>query len=172
MLDAAIGATVVAGPGTFVAPPEGVAGAEKRHDGAVAPRIDRRRLTLAALVALAFTIIGYGLSRAQTGDDNAQLTDPALEQQVPAPGSLVLRQSQVGVDLAPEYTGYLVIDGIRIPEDQYYREPALNQVFFTPGEGSDIEEFEPGAHTITAVFWKIPEGEAAARRVTWRFNVS
>jgi hypothetical protein len=172
MLDAAIRATVVAGPVTFVAPPEGVIAPKRRHDGGVLQRLDPRRLGLAALVALALTIIGYGLTKAKTGDDNAQLTDPALEQQVPAPGSLVLRQSQVGVDLAPDYTGYLVIDGKQIPEDQYYREPALNQVFFTPTEGSEIDEFDPGLHTITAVFWKITEGEQAARTATWRFNVS
>ena len=135
-------------------------------------RIDLRRLGLAALVALAVTMLVLGFTRAKTGDDNAQLVDPALEQQLPAPGSLVLRQFQVGVDLAPGYTGYLVIDRIQIPEDQLFRDDSLNQVFFTPGEGQVIEEFDPGSHTITAVFWKIEEGEQARRSATWSFNVS
>jgi hypothetical protein len=134
--------------------------------------LDLRRLGTAALVALAITLFAYGLAHAKTGDDNAKLVDPALEQQLPAPDSLVLRQSQVGVDLAPEYDGYLVIDGTRIPDDQEFKDTALNQVFFTPRKGSAIEEFDPGRHTIQAVFWKIAEGEAAARSATWNFNVS
>lgn len=135
-------------------------------------RLDPRKLGTAAVAALGLGLIVLGFARAQTGDEGLPPVDPAVEQQIPSPGSLVLRQSQVGVDLAPEYTGYLVIDDVRLPEDQLFTDPALNQVFFTPHEGADIEEFAEGAHRISAVFWKIAEGEATARSVSWTFRVS
>ena len=140
--------------------------------GGVARRIDLDKMGTAALVALALCLIALGISRTQTGDDDPSVIDPAVEAQVPRPGDLVLRQSQVGVDLAPEYTGYLVIDGIRIPDDQAFIDPALNQVFYTPHEGGDIEEFAPGTHRIEARFWKIAEDETTSRPVFWSFRVS
>jgi hypothetical protein len=110
--------------------------------------------------------------QAETGDDSVTVVDPGVEVLVPKPGDIVLRQSQVGVDLAPGYQGTLDIDSVPMPEDQLTLNDALNQVFFQPGTGKDVEEFTPGRHCVTAHFFRTIEGPELARTFSWCFNVS
>src|SRR5713226_8876079 len=81
----------------------------------VARALDVRRLGLSLVVAGALALIVFGFASAQTGDDAVEITDPAIERVLPLPGALVLRQSQVGADLASGYRGVLIIDGQEIP---------------------------------------------------------
>ena len=67
-----------------------------------------------------------------------------VERLIPPNGARELRQSELGIDLAPGYEGTLVVNGIEIPDDQLRHVPAQNQVFFTPGEGKAIEELDGG----------------------------
>ena len=82
------------------------------------------------------------------------------------------------------------MNGISIPEEQMEgaRDPASvdpddlaenglrpnnrNRVFFTPGPGKVIEEFDNGIVTITVRYF--PEGleDSSARSVTWQIRVS
>ena len=98
----------------------------------------------------------------------------------PQHGDLVLRQSQVGVDLAPGYRGVLIIDGQELPTTDLVAvdpatgaqpalaldaqfDPAQNTVLFTPREGATIESSTPGEHHgATAVYWKLDEAETLA----------
>jgi hypothetical protein len=149
-------------------------------------RLDWRRIVLSLVVVAALGMIAFGFALAETGDQNRRIDDAAVERAIPSPGSLVLRQSTVGVDLAPGYRGVLVIDGQEIPTydlvggeesatgavfDAQF-DPAQNTVYFTPREGSTIEKFAPGEHRVTAVFWKIGETRNNARSVTWSFKVA
>jgi hypothetical protein len=52
--------------------------------------------------------------------------------------SEVLRQAQIGIDLAPGWTGVLIINGTEIPEDQLTIIPELNQVFYQPADGKEV----------------------------------
>jgi hypothetical protein len=150
-------------------------------------RLDLRRLGASALIAGALALIVYGFASAQTGDQAVEINDPAIERVIPAPGSLVLRQSQVGADLAPGYRGVLVIDGNELPTDDVTApgaptstgpitgaqfDPAQNTVLYLPREGAVLPQFAPGEHHITVVYWKETETRDQAQQFDWTFNVS
>jgi hypothetical protein len=151
-------------------------------------RLNLGRLGASLLIAGALALIIYGFASAQTGDDAVEIHDPAIERVVPSPGSLVLRQSQVGIDLAPGYRGVLIIDGNELPTDDAQAPGAatsspssnlgavfdlgLNTVLYLPREGAILPDFAPGDHRITAVYWKLDETRDQARTFSWPFKVS
>jgi hypothetical protein len=143
---------------------------------------------LSAVIVAALGLIVWGFASAQTGDQAVHFSDRAIERVLPNPGELVLRQSQVGIDLAPGYRGLLVIDGQEIPTydaqapgaatpqavvnfDAQF-DPALNTVLFSPKQGATIEEFAPGDHRITAIYWEMSKTRDDARSFSWSFKVS
>jgi hypothetical protein len=153
-------------------------------------RIDWSKLAIAAIATLGIGLIVAGLAAARTGDERTpKITDPAVEQVFPKDGDLVLRQSQVGVDLAPGYRGVLIIDGQELPISDLVAidpatgaqpvlsldaqfDPAQNTVTFTPREGAAIESFAPGDHGATAVFWREGDSRLQGRSFSWQFKVS
>jgi hypothetical protein len=144
-----------------------------------------RRLGASLVIAIGLALIVWGFASAETGDSAVKITDPAIERVIPSPGSLVLRQSQVGADLAPGYRGVLIIDGQEIPTydvqagdgttvntlDAQF-DLAQNTVLFLPRQGATISEFAPGEHHITVVYWQLDETRDQARTFAWTFNVS
>lgn len=98
----------------------------------------------------------------------------AVQFLIPNAGSpSVLRQAEIGIDLHPGWVAVLQINGTEIPDDQYRRVDPENQVFFTPGEGREIEQLPPGKVTVTALVWRPIDGETreSARPITWSFSV-
>jgi hypothetical protein len=151
-------------------------------DVVASTRLDLRRLGASVFIAGALALIVYGFASAQTGDQAVEISDKAIERVIPSPGSLVLRQSQVGADLAPGYRGLLIIDGNEIPTydvggsnssafDAQF-DPAQNTVLFLPREGATVSQFAPGEHHITVVYWKIIETRDQATTFSWTFSVS
>lgn len=154
------------------------------------PRIDRRRLVLSFVVAAALVALSFGVRRARTGESTVGTTDPAIENVSPKPDELVLRQTQVMVDLAAGYRGELFIDGQQIPvadlandgsatnDSESNRapidavfDPAQNIITFTPTVGATIEEFDPRHHSVTVSYWKLDESRDQARNFSWSFRV-
>ena len=132
-----------------------------------------RRVLTGALLLAALGGFVYAFSLGQ-GSTDILPTGDAVERLVPPQGSQVLRQSELGIDLAPEWTGVLQVNGVEIPEDQLRRVPAQNQVFFTPGPGQEIEELAPGRVDVTALIWRPVAGETRedADTVRWTFQVA
>lgn len=124
---------------------------------------------MAAGVALAAMLLVLGFRISDTG--SGITLPPEVERIIPADGSLVSPQAQVGVDLLDDHTGVLAIDGREIPEDQLVRVDSLGQLFFSPGEDRDIEAFEPGRHSITVSYWPKTQTRDAAEDFTWQFQV-
>lgn len=131
-----------------------------------------RRLVPGALavVALALFVYAFTLGR---GTTDIVATDDAVEHLVPGRGAQVVRQAEIGIDLAPEWTAVLVVNGVEIPEDQLRRVDAQNQVFFTAGAGMEIEELPAGTVQVTALVWRPVAGETRddADEVRWSFQV-
>ena len=136
--------------------------------------ITRRRVVITALLVFAVGLLAWAAQF--TGDPEAPAAgriDSAVEQVVPGNGDAALRQSEIGIDLEPGWTAVLAVDGREIPEDQLRRNEPLNQVFFTPGEGREIEELHPGPHVASALIWRTAsQTRDDGRPVTWRFRVS
>jgi len=154
-------------------------------------QVNRRRLLTSLAVAVGIVLIVHAFLSGQTGTTTSPLasTDPAVVRQYPQPGELVLRQAAVGIELLPDYTGRLQIQGdglapVVIPDDQIFTGTAdttagqegsptpRNRVIFQPGKGKEIESFPPGRQCIKATYWKVSEGDTAARTASWCFSVS
>jgi hypothetical protein len=153
-------------------------------------RPNRSTLLLSGAFAIGAGLIAFALTDGVTG--NQSVKPPAnVDRLIPTAGELVLRQSQIGIDLASGFRGELIIDGRQIPtydlapsgalcspvtvqytgKDAVF-DPGLSTVYFTPGPGSTIEKFSPGEHSITARFWKLCEDESTASQFSWTFKVS
>ena len=132
-----------------------------------------RRIVLFLLVGGAIGAIAYA-GTLNSGPEEIRRTDAAVERLVPADGSPVaVRQSEVGIDLAPGWTGILRVNGLEIPEDQLRRVEAQNEVYFQPGEEKEIEAFQPGTIVVEAEIWRTAtETRDDARTITWRFGVA
>ncbi len=111
-----------------------------------------------------------------------------VERFMPAEDSAIeLRQTQVGVDLAPGWTAALRIDNTPIPDDQLNcfaiqaceTKPAggvdpQNIFFYVPGEGKVLDELAPGSHCATAILTPVEgaPGGTGPRSVRWCFKVA
>jgi hypothetical protein len=133
-----------------------------------------RRVVIVALLVVAVGLIALS-GRYKGEPTEPSLIDAAAEQLVPNDGATALRQSEIGIDLAPGWDADLRINGVDVPEDEERRVEGLNQVFFTPGEGRIIEQLAPGQVDVTAVIWRPSEGEtrdSGSRTVRWTFRVA
>lgn len=153
-------------------------------------RVDKTLLIVSFFVGLGIMLVVRGVLIGVTGEERSPLPD-AIEQVDPVPEAVrVLSQTRVFVDLAPGYTGRLVIDGaeietvaidqlsndavepgrqISLPPVTIY-EPGNATLTFTPADGAPIEQFDEGLHEATVVYWRIEDGEARARSYSWTFN--
>lgn len=154
-------------------------------------RVDKSVVIVCGIVALGFALVVNGVLSGVTGDDRANL--PTLIEDVqPVPEAVqALSQSNVFVDLAANYTGVLVIDGVEIetvnvdeigsiqvepgqqvdlPPVTIY-EPGNATLTFTPSEGAPIETFTEGVHQVQVIYWRIDQGRQRARTFGWTFTV-
>jgi hypothetical protein len=132
-----------------------------------------RRVVIGGLLLVAIGLFVFAGSK---GAEEVPATSisSAVQFLIPDNGSpSVLRQAEIGIDLEPGWVAVLQVNGVEIPEDQYRRVDPENQVFFTPGEGKEIERLAPGRVTVTALAWRPVDGETRenARPITWSFNV-
>jgi hypothetical protein len=137
--------------------------------------VTRRRVVIAALLLFAVGLLWWATTQDadQSLEPREGRIDSAVEQVVPGDGDAALRQGQIGVDLEAGWTAVLAVDGREIPEDQLRRNDPLNQVFFTPGEGQEIEELDPGPHRASALIWRTAsQTRNEGRTVNWEFRVS
>jgi hypothetical protein len=115
------------------------------------------RLVIVVVVLLAVANLGV-LLLSQSDTRPAGRSYPnAIDSVFPRPGELARPQDTVTADLRSDLTGVLVIDRAEVPEDQLDRVPELGQVSFRPGSGKDLEQFAPGPHSVTVLYW--PQGK-------------
>jgi hypothetical protein len=114
----------------------------------------------------------------------SQETDPvdtsrpsAIEAIFPEIGAVIRPQETVGIDLRDDLRGVIIVDGTRIPEDQYTGDENLGVVRYRPGPDQEFRAFEPGIHEIVVEYWPRTLSEDDARRqgdvdsYGWRFVV-
>ena len=88
---------------------------------------------------------------------------------MPGAGDEVVRQAELGVDLAPGYEGALAVNGVEIPTEELRLVPEQNQVFFTPGEGKAVEQLRAGPNCAEAVMWRASAGRGTADDLSYRW---
>lgn len=134
-----------------------------------------RRVVIVLLLAAATGLLVWG-GVVQESEQPVAAVDSAVEDLVPGRNATAVpRQTRIGVDLAPTWTGVLLVNGLEIPEDQLDRNAPLNQFFFQPGEGKEIERLSAGRVVATAIIWRPTLGEtrdSGSRSFSWTFTVS
>lgn len=147
-----------------------------------------RRSLIGVALLVAFGVLAWGAGFAADGDQTLELDD-AIVALTPNDGAQVLRQSSVGAELRPGYDGRLTINGIEIPEREMdgaidpasvsaaelakygIRPNNKNRVFFTPGPGKVIEEYDTGVVTIRLDYFRDELRESTERSATWSIRV-
>ncbi len=147
-----------------------------------------RRIGITALLVLAVFILVKGTQRAETSLDVID-RNPVIVNQSPLPGSIVLYQTELGVELAVGYDGRLVVNGIDVPEDELQgavdpstltpeelarygvRPNGRNRLFFNPGPGKAIDELPQGVNSVTVYYHRDRQPDVDTGSVTWTFTV-
>jgi hypothetical protein len=150
---------------------------------------------LSALLALGVALILVGVQGSVTGRSQSHLP-VQIEQIQPALGDKVLNQAMVVVDLAPGYTGRLIVDSYNLvtvstaqPEpagatgaapvttlpmnpDSVRFDAGNNTLSFQPRPGAVIDRFASGRHYVKVIYWKLTESESSSYSYSWYFDVT
>jgi hypothetical protein len=103
--------------------------------------------------------------------DAPVLPDP-LEAVFPLPGDVVVRQTGIEIDLPVGYDVLeLQVDGISIPPRELGVTPATGDWAWRPGEGSVIESWTAGDHTISVRWDRTSGGIPDPGSYVWTFRV-
>ena len=134
----------------------------------------RYRLLVGGLLAAAVIVLAVGIAVVDTGGPDQATQSEIVERLIPKANDEVLRQAELGIDLAPGYDGTLAVNGVDIPVEDQRRVPEQNEVFFTPAEGKAVEQLHAGPNCVTATVWRAAEGPGTAndRTFSWCFNAT
>ena len=135
----------------------------------------RHRWLVGVLVVGSCAALYAGVRATVTGEGDPVSVSgrpDVVERLIPAQGDAVLRQAELGIDLAPGYEAALVINGVPVPDDELRLVPAQNEVFFTPGEGKAVARLQAGSNCVQALVWKTSEGRGTPNDTsfTWCFD--
>lgn len=127
-------------------------------------------LILGALAGIFFT----GRMAVTGFDSSSENLPDSVDRLIPGSGQQVLRQSQVGIDVADGYDAWLQINGVEVrgAEEGLIKDTGTGLVQFQPGPGRIIETLNPGQNCVIAFVWDQIEGEATAQPVSWCFEAT
>lgn len=123
---------------------------------------------IALLLIVAVAIVAVYRNSATTATN---LDGGKIERLIPTPGSKILQQDVIGIDLAPGYEGSLTLNGTPLPDDQITIIPQLNQVTFKPGPTKVFEQLPEGENCLVATYWLSATGPTVTTSRSWCFTV-
>ena len=134
----------------------------------------RYRLLVGGLIGGAAIALAVGIAVTDTSDPDDATQSEFVEHLIPQRDAEVLRQAELGIDLAPGFDGTLAVNGVAIPVEDQRRVPEQNQVFFTPGDGKAVEQLQAGRNCVTATVWEAADGPGTPkdRTVEWCFEAT
>lgn len=136
----------------------------------------RYRAFVAAALVVAAAALYFGVKATETDSDQPITVNgrpEVVEHLYPRNGAEVLRQVEVGIDLAGGYEAALMVNDTAIPTDELRIVPEQNQVFFTPGEGKVLERLPAGPTCVTATVWRSADGPGVDDlSYRWCFDVT
>jgi len=129
-----------------------------------------------AVVAIAvLVVLNLGIVLANESDTSPQ-GEKALPVDIqavsPEPDQITGLVDTVTVDLADQYSGVLVIDGIEIPDDQLERVVGIQTISFRPGPGKEISRFRAGDNNVTVLYWNGRVQDRPAKGKEYSFSWS
>jgi hypothetical protein len=128
-----------------------------------------RRIGFAILLGLAVAGLVVAVGNGRPNPTAVSDRSAEIDALIPTPGSEVLRQAPVGIDLVPGFTATLTVNGVPVPEDELRVDLSLGRFLYLPGEGTIA--LNPGPNVISATYWPIAEGPERSRTETWVVNV-
>jgi hypothetical protein len=134
-----------------------------KHPGRVAV------VAITVLVVINLAIFLFNESDTSPQGEKALPVD--IQAVSPEPDQITGLVDTVTVDLADQYTGVLVIDGIEIPEDELDRVVGIQQVSFRPGPDKAISRFRAGENTVVVRYWngRLQDRPAKPYSFSWSF---
>jgi hypothetical protein len=134
----------------------------------------RYKWLVGGLVVAAAIVFAVGVAATDLNKPDDAPQSEVVEHFIPEPDAEVLRQAELGIDLAVGYEGTLAVNGVDIPEEEQRLVPQENQMFFTPGEGQSVERLLAGRNCVTATVWKSSEGADTPnkRSFSWCFEAT
>ncbi len=134
-----------------------------------------RRILITLVVLGALTGIFLTGRLAVTGfDDTSGVLPDSVDRLIPPSGAEVLRQSQVGIDVADGYDAYLQINGVEVrnAEDGLIKDLGTGLVLFQPGPDRPIEELNTNQNCVVAFVYDQVDGPSTAQPVSWCFQAT
>ena len=113
---------------------------------------------------------------AQGQDASGAPPTDGVERVFPRDGAEILGQERIGIDLAPGWTGELMLvkeggEALTLPEDELLRDE-LDQILYQPGPDMTVERLS-GEYCLAATIWDRTRGRDASQRVeTWCFSAT
>jgi hypothetical protein len=135
------------------------------HPGRVAVIV----IALLIVVNLAIVL----LANADTTPGGRAELPAAIESISPERGELTGLVDDITVDLRDDLQGELLVDSVRIPEDQLDNIEALGVISFRPGPGKEITRLRAGENTVVVRYW--PRGKPrpdVPGSFSWRFRAA
>lgn len=120
-----------------------------------------------AVVAIVCIVVVARLGTSETGGFDGG----RVERLIPLPGSKILQQDIVGIDMAPGYESTLTVNGVPIPLDQSNVIGPINQTTFKPGPGKVFEQLPAGQNCAVATYWQSSVGPSVTATRSWCFTV-
>jgi hypothetical protein len=136
-----------------------------QHPGRVAVVV----VALLIVVNLAIVL----LANADTSPSSSAELPAAIESISPERGELTGLVDDITVDLRDDLQGELLVDRVRIPEDQLDNIEQLGVISFRPGPGKKFRRLRSGENTAVVRYW--PRGEPRPETpasFSWRFRAA
>lgn len=130
-----------------------------------------RRLIVIGGLALASVLMAIAVI-VYVGNPRTTDLPVAIQAVAPEPGTNVLLQNSVVVDLAVGYTAEIDINGVPIPASEINEAAALNQLRFQPSEGKTLARLFTDQNCVRATYWLIAQGPESSQTYTWCFFAS
>jgi len=132
-------------------------------------RIQPHHVVYVLLLVVVVVCVGVLVKKSQGNGVN--LDDGNIEALMPPPGSKIVHQDEIGIDLAPGFEALLTLNGVPIPEDELLIVPQLNLVTFKEGAGKETVLLQGQQNCLTATYWRSATGPNQSTTRTWCFSV-
>ena len=133
------------------------------------------RVAVVAITLLVVFNLGIVLlNESDTSPTGERALPVDIEAVSPEPNQITGLIDTVTVDLADQYSGVLVIDGVEIPEDQLERVVGIQTVSFRPGPDKVISRFRAGENVVVVKYWngRLQDRPAKPYSFSWTFRAS